>query len=81
MLKRIREMVRKEFIQIWRDSGLLRMVLIAPVLQLLIYGYVVATDIRALPMIVLDRSDSSESRRLVDRFIASRYFEFEGRVT
>jgi ABC-2 type transport system permease protein len=73
-MKRIREVIRKEFIQIRRDSGLRRMVLIAPLLQLLIYGYVVATDIRALPMVVLDRSASSESQRLVDRFVQSGYF-------
>src|SRR5688572_858132 len=79
-MKRIREIVRKEFIQIRRDSGLRRMVLIAPLLQLLIYGYVVATDIRSLPMVVLDRSGSSESQRLVDRFVVSGYFELQGHV-
>jgi ABC-2 type transport system permease protein len=76
-MKRIREVVRKEFIQIRRDSGLRRMVLIAPLLQLLIYGYVVATDIRSLPMVVLDRSASSEGQRLVDRFVQSGYFELQ----
>jgi ABC-2 type transport system permease protein len=80
MLKRIREIVRKEFIQIRRDRGLRRMVLLMPLVQLLIYGYVVATEIRALPMVVLDRSASSESQRLVDRFIASGYFALEGYV-
>jgi ABC-2 type transport system permease protein len=76
-MKRIREVIRKEFIQVRRDSGLRRMVLIAPLLQLLIYGYVVATDIRSLPMVVLDRSASSESQRLVDRFVQSGYFELQ----
>jgi ABC-2 type transport system permease protein len=80
-MKRIREVIRKEFIQIRRDSGLRRMVLIAPLLQLLIYGYVVATDIRSLPMVVLDRSASSESQRLVDRFVQSGYFELQEYVS
>src|SRR5215207_4799298 len=77
MMRRILQVVRKEFIQIRRDKGLLRMVAIAPLLQLLIYGYVVATDIRALPLAVLDNSASAESRRLVDRFTAGGYFELE----
>jgi ABC-2 type transport system permease protein len=81
MLKRILEVVRKEFIQIMRDSGLKRMVVVAPLLQLLIYGYVVATDIRALPLVVLDRSASVEGRRLTDRFVASGYFELEGQAS
>jgi ABC-2 type transport system permease protein len=77
-MRRILKVVRKEYIQIRRDAGLRRMVLIAPLLQLLIYGYVVATEIRFLPMVVLDRSASSESQRLVDRFVASGYFDLQG---
>ena len=76
-MKRILRVVRKEFIQIRRDRGLRRMVVIAPLFQLLIYGYVVATDIRALPMAVLDQSGSAESRRLVDRFVSGGYFALQ----
>ena len=79
-MKRILQVVRKEFIQIRRDKGLMRMVVLAPMLQLVIYGYVVATDIRALPLAVFDQSNSTESRRLVDRFVFSGYFELEGHV-
>ena len=61
-MKRIRQVVRKEFIQIKRDHGLLRTVAVMPLIQLLIYGYVVATEIRALPVAVLDYSPSAESR-------------------
>ena len=59
-MKRILQVVRKEFIQIRRDSGLKRMVVAAPLMQLIIYGYVVATDLRALPMAVLDQSADLE---------------------
>lgn len=76
-MKRIGQIVRKEFIQIRRDKGLLRTVMLMPVIQLLIYGYVVATEIRALPIAVLDYSNSTEARRLVDRFVSSGYFEFQ----
>ena len=79
-MRRTLRIIRKEFIQIRRDTGLMRMVVITPLLQLLIYGYVVATDIRALPMVVLDQSPSAESRRLVERFTASDYFVLEEHV-
>ena len=79
-MKRIYQIIKKEFIQIRRDKGLMRMVVLAPLIQLLIYGYVVATDIRALPVVVLDQSESEESRRMVDRFIASGYFTLEDHV-
>jgi len=78
MYKRTLEIIRKEFIQISRDSGLKRMVVITPILQLLLFGYVVATEIRSLRMFVLDRSHSEESRRLVERFVASGYFVIVG---
>jgi ABC-2 type transport system permease protein len=77
-MKRIRQIIRKEFIQIRRDRGLLRTVMLMPLLQLLIYGYVVATEIRALPIAVLDYSASTESRMLVDRFVAGGYFKLQG---
>jgi ABC-2 type transport system permease protein len=76
-MKRILHIIRKEFIQIRRDKGLMKMVVLTPLIQLLIYGYVVATDIRALPVVVYDQSESEESRRLVDRFISSGYFTLE----
>jgi ABC-2 type transport system permease protein len=76
-MKRILHIIRKEFIQIRRDTGLMRMVVFTPLIQLLIYGYVVATDIRALPVVVLDQSESIESRRMIDRFISSGYFALE----
>src|SRR5437899_2108061 len=78
MLNRIAQIVRKEFIQMGRDSGLKRMIVIAPLLQLLIYGYVVATEIRSLPIMVLDHSRSAESRRIIERFVASGYFIVTG---
>jgi ABC-2 type transport system permease protein len=80
-MKRILHIFRKEFIQIRRDKGLMRMVVLSPLIQLLIYGYVVATDIRALPVVVLDQSESVESRRMVDRFISSGYFALEAHAT
>lgn len=80
-MKRIGQIVRKEFIQMKRDRGLLRMVVLMPLLQLLIYGYVVATEIRALPIAVLDQSISAESRRLVDRFVSGGYFRLEEYVS
>ena len=80
MFKRIRQITRKEFIQMRRDSALVRMLIIAPILQLVIYGYVVATEIRALPMAVFDQSRTQESRRLIERFVASGYFVVESRA-
>lgn len=78
-LERIREMVRKEFLQLFRDPRMWRVVFIAPVLQLVVFGYAVSTDIRETSTFVIDHSRSQESRELVDAFTASGYFRVVGR--
>jgi len=71
---RIRELVRKEFIQLFRDRRNRPILIIAPLIQLLIFGYVVTTDIRTITVGFLDQSKTRESRMLLDRFDGSRTF-------
>ena len=71
---RIREFVRKEFIQIFRDKKNRPLLIIAPLIQLLIFGYVVTTDVRDIKVALLDQSHTPESRRLKDAFDANRTF-------
>lgn len=62
---RIRELVRKEFIQLFRDRKNRPLLVIAPLVQLVVFGYVVTTDVRDIRVGVLDQSRSRESRQLV----------------
>ena len=71
---RIREFVRKEFIQLFRDKKNRPLLIIAPLIQLLIFGYVVTTDVRDIKVAFLDQSHTPESRRLMDAFDANRTF-------
>jgi ABC-2 type transport system permease protein len=54
---------------------MLRMVFMAPIVQLTIFGFAVNTDVRRVPTVLVDQDRSAESRDLVDRFIRSGYFE------
>lgn len=78
-LARIREMVRKEFIQIRRDPRLFRIIFVAPIIQLVIFGYAVSTDIRNTATFVVDQDGTERSRQLVEAFSASGYFRVAGR--
>ncbi|HJX34420.1 MAG TPA: ABC transporter permease [Desulfatiglandales bacterium] len=71
---RIRELVRKEFIQLLRERKNLPLLIVAPVLQLIIFGYVVSTDITDVKVGVLDQSVSRESRMLTDAIDANKTF-------
>lgn len=71
---RIRRMIAKELRQIFRDPRMKRVVFIAPVIQLVIFGYAVNTDIRETPTFLVDHDGTFESRQLVDALTASGYF-------
>jgi ABC-2 type transport system permease protein len=73
-LLRIARMVRKELRQLLRDPRSKRIIFLAPVVQLLLFGYAVTTDVRNVSLAVLDGDRSSQSRELVDAFTASGYF-------
>ena len=65
---RVRELVRKEFIQLFRDRKNRPMLVIAPLIQVILFGYVVTTDVRDITMAVIDQSRTPDSRRLLDAF-------------
>jgi ABC-2 type transport system permease protein len=72
--ERLTAMVRKEFVQMRRDPATLRLMLAVPVMQLLIFGFAVRTDVRHLPTIVFDQSRTQESRAFVQSLIATDNF-------
>lgn len=77
--RRVRELLRKELRQIFRDPKTKRIVFVSPVLQLLLFGYAVNTDVQRAPLFVVDLDHTVESRALVDAFTAGGYFRVAGR--
>jgi ABC-2 type transport system permease protein len=71
---RVRELLRKEFRQMFRDPRARRLLFVAPIVQLIIFGYAVNTDVRNARLMVLDRDNSAQSRALVDAMTSSGYF-------
>ena len=61
-------MVRKEFLQIQRDPLTMCIVIFAPLIMLLLYGYAVTFDIRNIPMYVCDQDRTQESRDFLAHF-------------
>jgi ABC-2 type transport system permease protein len=78
MIRRIRTLIRKEFIELWRTPQLLGIVIVAPILQLTMLGYAATTDVRNVPIVVVDADRSPMSRRFIEQFAASRYFAIVG---
>ena len=73
-LARIAGLVRKEVRQMFRDPRMSRMMFLSPVMQLMIFGYAVSTDVRHTPLYVVDHDHTQVSRALVDALTAGGYF-------
>jgi ABC-2 type transport system permease protein len=67
-------MLRKEFLQTLRDPKMRGLLFFAPVIQLMLFGYAVTTDVRHVRLAVYDLDSSISSRELTARFVQSGYF-------
>ncbi|HET6342773.1 MAG TPA: ABC transporter permease [Gemmatimonadota bacterium] len=79
--RHVLELVRKERRQLLRDPRTRMIVFVAPIVQLIVFGYAVNTDIRDVATVVVDHDVTPESRHLVDAFTASGRFRVVGRGT
>jgi len=77
-MRRLGFLMRKEFQELRRNPRMLRVLLIAPVVQLGILGYAATTDVKNVPVIVVDADRSTASRDLIGRFEGSPYFSVVG---
>lgn len=74
MGERIYRMLVKEFIQVLRDPRMKALIFVVPVIQLMMFGYAVSTDVDHIKTAVCDLDKSVESRALIERFTSSGYF-------
>ncbi|HEY7191979.1 MAG TPA: ABC transporter permease [Vicinamibacterales bacterium] len=80
-MTRLLHVIRKEFLELRQDPRLFGIVIIAPIVQLTMLGYAATTDVRNVPMLVVDEDASAESRDLVSRFEASGNFVVVDRMS
>src|SRR6185369_3009259 len=73
-LERIKQIVIKEFIQVFRDKRMRFFLFVPPLVQLLMFGYVVSLDVNNIHTALLDFDKSPESRELARRLESSGYF-------
>lgn len=66
--------MKKEFIEVWRDTRSLAFVLAMPVMMLFLYGYGISSDVKRVPLVVYDRDGTPAARELIRRFTSTDYF-------
>ncbi len=75
---RIRRMVVKELRQLFRDPKTKRVIFVAPVIQLVMFGYAVTTDVHNVATFLVDHDRTPESRHLAEALTSSGYFRLVG---
>lgn len=67
-------LIRKEFIQVFRDTNMLRLIFLVPIIQLFLFGYVANLDVKRIDIDVYDFDHTPNSRELVNAMKAGDYF-------
>ncbi|MBQ9245696.1 ABC transporter permease [bacterium] len=73
-LLRVLALMKKEFITIWNDPKSRGIIIMMPIMQLLIFSNAVTMEVKNIDTVVLDHSQSVESRELLSRFENSNRF-------
>lgn len=68
----------KELLQLRQDRRMLPVLFVSPVIQILVFGFAVNTDVADVPLVLVDQDRTAASRELVRRFTGSGYFELVG---
>ena len=80
-MRRLLALLTKEFIQMRRDRLTFGMMVMLPVVQLLLFGFAINTDVKHLSTIVFDQSLQQDSRDLLSALTASEYFDIKYAAT
>lgn len=76
-MRRLWALLVKEFIQMRRDRLTFGMMIGLPIIQLILFGFAINTDVKHLPTIVFDQSLRQDSRDLLNSLEGSQYFNIE----
>lgn len=68
-------LLRKEFLQISRNKGILPMITILPIVQLLILVNATNFEIKNIRFAVIDNDKTQTSRELIQKMVATNYFQ------
>jgi ABC-2 type transport system permease protein len=79
-VSRITVVAWKELRQLRRDRMTLAMMTLLPVMQLLLFGYAINTDVRHIPTVVYDQDHTAASRDLYRSLEATRFYDIVGHV-
>jgi len=75
MLKRLKSMLIKEFLQMFRDPRMRIVIFVVPIIQMAVMAFALTTDVMEIRTVVLDSDRTPSSREFLEAFTSSGYFE------
>src|SRR6186997_2349647 len=74
-MRRVLHLMKKEILELRKDPRLFSVVILAPIIQLNVLGYAATTDVKDIPIAIVDADRSTASRELIHRFESSANFK------
>ena len=81
LLKQFLSFVNKEFIHIWRDKRTMLFVIGLPIMQMILFGFAISTEIRNIRFGVFNPKSDEISLKIEEHFRNSRYFTYIEDIT
>ena len=73
-MKQFIAFVKKEFYHILRDKRTILILIGMPIVQIILFGFAISTEVKNVQTAVLTTSTNTDTRTIIDRINASEYF-------
>lgn len=73
-MKQLLVFIRKEFYHVFRDKRTLLIMFGLPVVQVLLFGFALTSEVKNSNIIILDQSKDANTEKLINKIKASSYF-------
>ena len=80
-MRTIKFLLQKEFLQIFRNKGMLPIIFVMPVIQLLVLSFAATYELREVDFALVDRDQTSYSHELIQKLQVSGYFRLAAQYT
>lgn len=80
-MKQFRSFVRKEYYHIFRDKRTMLILLAMPIVQILLFGFAITTEVKDVKVAVFDPSKDASTQLIKERINTSEYFTIAEELT
>jgi len=80
-MKRFFGFVIKEFFHIFRDTRTMLVLFGIPIIQIILFGYVITNELKDIRIAVLDKSNDEATREIIQKITASDFFILDRKLS